>query len=131
MAITEIIHPRPISSEMMYENYLQKVDSLMVKDDLSDNNAELLEHLLILIDYYESDNYNIKTDHLTPIDRIKYKLEVKGLKQKDLIGIIGTKGVVSEVLNKKRKLSLAMIRNVSEFLNIPIDKITSDYLLSN
>ena len=54
-------------------------------------------------------------------------MEQEGLKQKDLIDIVGSKSRVSEVLNKKRKLTIEMIRNLHKQLHIPIESLFLDY----
>lgn len=92
--------------------------------DLKDN-FELLQKL---INDYEEENYSIGPGN--PIEIIKLKMDYMDLKQKDLIGVIGSKGVVSDVLNKKRGLSKTMIRNLSDFLNISQEILNIDYDLN-
>ena len=62
-----------------------------------------------------------------PIEAIKFRMEQKGLKQKDLVTIFGNKVRVSEILNKKRKLTLDMIRNIHENLDIPFESLLNRY----
>jgi len=64
-----------------------------------------------------------------PIDVINIYLEKEGKERKDLIGIIGDKTLVSRIMNRKRKLTPKMIRNVSRYLSIPVDKLIKDYKL--
>jgi HTH-type transcriptional regulator/antitoxin HigA len=61
-----------------------------------------------------------------PIEAIKFRMEQMGLRQSDLVPIIGTKSKVSEVLNRKRRLSLPMIRRLRRKLDIPADVLIAD-----
>ena len=66
----------------------------------------------------------------TPIEAIKFRMEQEGLKQKDLVNIVGSKSRVSEILNKKRKLTIEMIRNLHTRLHIPVESLFLDYKTS-
>jgi HTH-type transcriptional regulator/antitoxin HigA len=79
------------------------------------------------IDEYEERNYFI--DAPDPITAIRVRMEELELKQKDLVGLIGSKGIVSEVLNRKRKFTVEMIRNLSEKLKITANVLIQDYEL--
>jgi HTH-type transcriptional regulator/antitoxin HigA len=81
-----------------------------------------------LIKNYDDENYPIP--ELDPIEVIKFFMKEKGLVRKDLENVIGDKTLVSRVLNKKRKLSLEMIRRLVEKLSIPIDLLVKDYQLN-
>jgi len=65
-----------------------------------------------------------------PIEAIKIRMEEMNLKQKDLIGIIGGKSRVSEILNKKKKLTVEMIRDLERILNISASVLVSKYQLT-
>jgi HTH-type transcriptional regulator/antitoxin HigA len=84
-----------------------------------------LELLALLIDNYEKDKYAI--DLPDPIEAIKFRMEQLGYKQKDLAEVIGLKSRVSEILNRKRKLTLEMIRKLHEILGIPTDVLIREY----
>ena len=84
-----------------------------------------LEILTTLVEAYEDKFYKI--DAPDPIEAIKFRMEQEGLQQKDLIDIIGSKSRVSEILNRKRKLTIDMIRNLHTKLNIPIESLFLDY----
>ena len=84
-----------------------------------------LEVLTTLIEAYEGAHYRI--DAPDPIEAIKFRMEQEGLKQKDLVDIVGSKSKVSEILDKKRRLTLEMIRNLHEQLHIPIESLFLDY----
>lgn len=85
------------------------------------------EILSMLIEDFENKHYAI--DPPDPIEAIKIRMEEMDLKQKDLIGIIGGKSSVSEVLNKKKKLILENVRNLEEKLKIPASILILDYQL--
>lgn len=84
-----------------------------------------LEVLGILIDQYENENFPIGLPD--PIEAIKFRMEQMGYNQTDLANIIGLKSRTSEILNRKRKLSLDMIRQLHERLNIPTDVLIQAY----
>jgi HTH-type transcriptional regulator/antitoxin HigA len=81
--------------------------------------------LAMLIEQYENEHYQINAPD--PIEAIKYRMEQQNLKQKDLAKYLGGKDKVSKILNRKRKLTLEMIRNLNEFLNIPLNALVKDY----
>lgn len=81
--------------------------------------------LSLLISQYENDHFQIKAPD--PIEAIKYRMEQQNLKQKDLAKYLGGKDKVSKILNRKRKLTLEMIRNLNEYLNIPLSALVKDY----
>lgn len=83
--------------------------------------------MALLIEEYEEKIYAIESPD--PINAIRIRMEELELKQKDLVGIIGSKGIVSEVLNRKRRLTVKMIRNLSEKLKIAAQILVQDYEL--
>ena len=84
-----------------------------------------LEVLGILIDKYEQENYPI--DFPDPIEAIKFRMEQLGYNQSDLANIVGLKSRASEILSKKRKLTLDMIRNLHDTLHIPTNVLIQSY----
>lgn len=109
------------------KDYQVAINRLEVIFDAKPNSKEgdELEVLSMLIDNYEKENYPI--DFPDPIEAIKFRMEQLGYNQADLASIIGLKSRVSEILNKKRKLTLEMIRNLHETLNIPTDVLIQCY----
>lgn len=85
-----------------------------------------LDLLFDLAEHYEDRHYPIYPP--TPIEAIKFRMEQAGLTNKDLVGIIGSSGRVSEVLRGKRKLSLEMIRRLHRELGIPLEPLVMDSL---
>ena len=114
----------PIHTENDYNAALKRVESLMDAVPGSKDFDEL-DILSTLVESYETKHYSIDTPD--PIEAIKFRMEQEGLMQKDLVAIFGNKSRVSEVLNKKRKLTLDMIRNLHEKLNIPFENLLGEY----
>lgn len=113
-----------IKTEKQYNETLDRMEKIFdaPSNSKDGNDAELLA---LLIEEYEKERYKIESPD--PISAIKIRMEEMELKQKDLIGIIGSKGIVSEVLNKKRKLTVEMIRKLSEKLNITASVLVKEY----
>jgi len=117
---------KPIRNDKDYEEALQRVEVLM---DAKEGTAEFdeLEILSTLIENYEAKHFSI--DIPDPIEAIKFRMEQEGLKQKDVAKLFGNKVRVSEVLNKKRRLTLDMVRNLHDNLSIPYDSLLNKYEL--
>jgi HTH-type transcriptional regulator/antitoxin HigA len=116
--------PKIINTQQEYEQYLSRLEEIFMAEKGTQEYQEALL-LELLISDYEKKTYKYKL--INPIDAIKIRLEEKNLKQKDLEKIIGTKSMVSEILNKKRKLNIEMIRKLHKFLDIPIEILVQDY----
>jgi len=121
------VNIKPIKSEEDYITTLNQIESLM---DAKPNTPQMdeLEVLTTLVEAYEAQHYVI--DAPDPIEAIKFRMEQEGLKQKDLVSIVGSKSRVSEILNKKRKLTIEMIRNLHKQLHIPVESLFLDYKTS-
>jgi len=114
------MHLSPIRTEADYEKVLERIDVLMeLEPEIGSREGDELEILALLVEKYEEQHWQIATPD--PIEAIKYRMEEMGLKQKDLVPIIGSKSKVSEVLNRKIGLSLSMISNLSAQLHIPLE----------
>ncbi|MGZ3883935.1 MAG: helix-turn-helix domain-containing protein [Bacteroidia bacterium] len=87
--------------------------------------GDRFEVIFTLVEAYEDQHYPILPSD--PIEAIKFRMEQMGYRQKDLEKIIGHKGHVSEILNRKRKLTLAMVRSLHEKLNIPLSALVQAY----
>ena len=114
----------PIRNNAQYERALERVEKLL---DAKEGSKEFdeLEVLSTLIEAYEAKHYQI--DAPDPIEAIKFRMEQEGLKQKDIAKLFGNKVRVSEVLNKKRRLTLNMIRNIHQTLKIPYESLVKNY----
>ena len=116
-----------IKSEQDYNLALTRLEAIF--DALADTpEGEEAEILTLLIEHYEDRYYPIEAPD--PIEAIKIRLEEMELRQSDLIGIIGGKSRVSEVLNRKRKLTVDMIRKLSVKLKLPAALLVQDYKLT-
>lgn len=107
---------KPIRDQRAYEAALRRVESLWHSKDGSPEFDEL-DILATLIEAYEREHYSV--DLPDPIEAIKFRLEQQGKDTRALVGIIGQRTRVYEVLQKKRALSLEMIRNLHDKLGIP------------
>jgi len=113
-----------IKTEKAYQKALKRLEVIF---DATKNSREgdELELLTLLIDNYELEKTPI--DFPDPIEAIKFRMEQLGYKQKDLEDALGLKSRVSEILNRKRKLTLGMIRKLNEELGIPTDVLVQEY----
>ena len=117
---------KPIRSEKDYDLTLKRIELLMDAEFGSDDFDEL-DILTTLVENYEAKHYPIDTPD--PIEAIKFRMKQEGLRQKDLVEIFGNKVRVSEILNKKRRLTLDMIRNINQDLDIPFESLLNRYEL--
>lgn len=115
---------KPIKSEQDYEAALERLalifDALPGTED-----SDELEILGMLIEKYEKEHFPM--DLPDPIEAIKFRMEQMGYTQNDLAEIIGLKSRASEILNRKRKLSLDMIRILTKKLHIPSEVLIQAY----
>ena len=115
---------KPIKTENDYNQALERIEVIFDAKKGSSEGDEL-EVLGILIDQYENEHFPIGMPD--PIEAIKFRMEQMGYNQNDLANIVGLKSRASEILNRKRKLSLEMIRQLHEQLNIPTDVLIQAY----
>jgi HTH-type transcriptional regulator/antitoxin HigA len=113
-----------IKTEKEYKLALERLEQIFDAKKGSKSGDEL-ELLSLLIDNYEQSKFPI--DLPDPVEAIKFRMEQLGYNQKDLSKIIGLKSRVSEILNRKRKLSLEMIRKLHDTLGIPAEVLVKDY----
>ena len=117
---------KPIRTKKDYKVALDRIFGLMQKEPkINSDEFNELEILSILVENYESKNFPIELPD--PIEAIKFRMEQLNLDISSLSSILGSKSRSSEVLNKKRKLSLSMIRALHNKLNIPASSLISDY----
>jgi len=111
---------RPIKTERDYEQALERVESLLdARPDTPEGDE--LDVLVTLIEAWEDRHLAIEAPD--PVEAIRFRMEQMGLQPKDLEPYIGGRGRVSEVLNRKRGLSLRMIRNLHEGLGLPYESL--------
>ena len=115
---------KPIHTEKDYKEALARLEIIFDANPGTKEGDEL-ELLAILIEKYEDEHFPIEAPD--PIEAIKFRMEQLGLENKDLEGIIGSKGRVSEILNKKRKLNLKMIQSIIQNLHVPAEILLQEY----
>lgn len=115
---------KPIKSEQDYNQALERLEQIFDSKPGTKEGDEL-EILGIIIDNYENEFFPIELPD--PIEAIKFRMEQLNYSQNDLAEIIGQKSRASEILNRKRKLSLGMIRKLNEKLNIPSEVLIQAY----
>jgi HTH-type transcriptional regulator/antitoxin HigA len=109
-----------IKTKKEYQIYLDWIDEMFNKKIKSNTaDGEKIKVALLLIKQYEDEHYPIPVPN--PIDAIKIKMLEMGLKNKDLIGKVGTKGYVSALLNKRKPLTLELAKLFHRELKIPSD----------
>jgi HTH-type transcriptional regulator/antitoxin HigA len=115
---------KAIKTEQDYNQALKRLEEIF-HAEIDTPQGDEAEVLSILIEKYEDEHYPIGMPD--PIEAIKFRMEQMGMKQKDLAEIVGFKSRVSEILNKKRKLTLEMIRKLNVTLHIPTEVLVQDY----
>jgi len=118
---------KPIKSEQDYTHALKRLDEIF-DSPIGSRESDEADILGLLVDEYEKKHYPIEAPD--PIEAIKIRMVELQLKQIDLIDEIGGKSRVSEILNRKRKLTVEMIRKLTNKLNLSADLLVNDYQLS-
>lgn len=117
---------KPIKSEADYKLALRRLEEVF-DAPVGTSESDEADVLGILVDEYEKKHFPIEAPD--PIEAIKIRMEELQLKQVDLVDAIGSKSRVSEILNRKRKLTIEMIRNLTKRLNLSSDLLITDYQL--
>ncbi|MGD0129320.1 MAG: transcriptional regulator [Terriglobia bacterium] len=107
----EVGAPTPIASERQHEEYLSVVDKLAAKEHPTREEEKYAEVLMTLIEAYEEEHYRVPD--ASPLEVLRALMEANNLRQKDLVPIFGSEGIISEVLHKKRGLSKTHIQKLS------------------
>ncbi len=108
--------PKPILNEEDYDFAIAEVEHLMSQEGLTLEEETLLQLWAMLIEEYEAKYYPIP--EATPQNILLHLIEAREIKQAALVGVIGSKGVVSEVVNGKRAISKAQAKALGEFFNV-------------
>jgi HTH-type transcriptional regulator/antitoxin HigA len=111
---------KPIKTERDYHKALKQIEKFW---DAKPNTpkGDRLDVLVTLVEAYEQKHYKINSPD--PVEAIKFRMEQPRLKPSDLTKILGGRSLVSEVLNKKRKLTVEMMRSLRKHLAIPADSL--------
>lgn len=115
---------KPIKTEKDYQDALDRLESIFESKKGSAEGDEL-EILGILIEKYEDEHFPIGFPD--PIEAIKFRMEQMGYTQSDLAKVVGLKSRASEILSRKRKLTLEMIRLLHNNLKIPTEVLVQAY----
>ena len=118
---------RPIKTEKDYNKALERLEQIF-DAPINSKEGDEAEILSLLIDNYENKYYPIEAPD--PIEAIKIRMEEMNIKQKDLVGVIGGKSRVSEILNKKKKLTVEMIRKLEDLLHLSASILVNNYRLN-
>lgn len=117
---------KPIKTEEEYNEALARVYELMQTDIIEGSaSSDELEVLSILVKEYELVHYPVA--YPNPLDAIRFRMEQMNLSESELSNILGNRSRKSEILSGKRKLSLSMIRKLTEMLNIPAEVLIQVY----
>ena len=120
------VNIKPIKTEEYYEKALERLEEIFDASPNTEGGDEA-EILAMLVDNYENQYYTIEAPD--PIEAIKIRMEELNMKQKDLVGVIGGKSRVSEILNKKKRLTVDMIRELEKSLHISASVLVNNYRL--
>jgi HTH-type transcriptional regulator / antitoxin HigA len=110
-----------IRTEQQHHAYLKEVQDLVTRGSLSREESERLELLTVLLEAHENNKYPVEPPD--PIDAIQFRMHERGLKQADLIPYFGTSSRVSEVLSRKRPLTVPMMKAISIGLGISAETL--------
>lgn len=117
---------KPIKSEKDYREGLKRLE-VIFDAPIDTKEGDEAEILSMLIENYENEHYPMEAPD--PIEAIKIRMEELNLRQKDLVGIIGGKSRVSEILNRKKRLTVDMIRELERILQISASVLVNNYQL--
>lgn len=117
---------RPIRNEEDYETALEEIEALWEAAEGTPE-ADRLDVLVMLVEAYEAEHYPIPEPD--PIELILHVMEARGLTRRDLEPYLGSRARVSEILNRRRPLSLEMIRKLQAGLGLPADVLVQPYAL--
>ena len=115
---------RPIRNQEEHETALAEIYSLW-DAKLGTADAERLDVLILLVEDYEKQQYPI--DPPDPIDLILFVMDANGLQQKDMLPYFGTRARTSEIRNRRRPLTLEMIRKLADGLKLPVELLVQPY----
>jgi len=127
--LSEPILVRPIKTEADYKATLAEIEQMMGKVEPNTPEGDKFELLVTLVEAYEKQHYPLG-ETSDPISMIEFMIDQQGLTRKDLERYIGPRQRVWEVMEKRRRLTLPMIRQLEAGLGIPAELLIQDYVLS-
>src|SRR5712692_315447 len=125
MEVLKDMELKIIKTEAEYKDALSALENLLNRDpDSGTEEATRLELLSLIVRDYESRQYSFASPD--PVEAIKFRMEQQGLSQRDLVSYIGSRSKVSEILSRKRPLTLSMIRALHDSLGIPAESLLQE-----
>lgn len=121
---------RILKSEEEYQKALKRLEKLFFSIEGSPEFEEC-DVLSLLVEKYENEHHAVDTSGLDPVTFLKIRMEDLGLKQRDIAVTIGSVSRTSEILNRKRKLTLENIRSLNEKFGFPLEVMVKDYSLDD
>jgi HTH-type transcriptional regulator/antitoxin HigA len=115
-ALLADIQPRVITTEEENDRTLKIVESLLAEENPSPEKEQILRLLVSLIEKFEDEHYQLAAS--TPHSILLHLMEERGMRQTDLIGIVGSRGVVSEVVNGKRSISKSQAKSLGDLFHV-------------
>ncbi len=110
--------PRPITAEEENERALETVEHLMALPERSPETSALIAVWVTLIEQFEEKHYPLPTTESTPAQMLRFLMDQHDLKQANLVGLLGSSGVVSEIVNGKRSISKAQAKVLAERFHV-------------
>ncbi len=121
---------RPIKTEADYDDAIIRINQLLdLNPQPNSEEDNQLDILSTLVEAYEDEHYPVLPPD--PVDAIKVVMEEKGLDNKELIPLLGSKSRVSEVMNRKKPFTLKMIYNLHKVLGLPLEIFINDRMLKD
>jgi HTH-type transcriptional regulator/antitoxin HigA len=121
---------RPIRTEAEYKAALAEIEPYFAREPEADSaEADRFDLLTLLIEAYEEQHHPIGPPH--PVEMIRHRMRTAGYKQADLGELLGSRARASEVLARKRRLTLPMIWKLSQQWNIPAEALVAPYRLAS
>lgn len=118
------MHLRKLKTKKDYNEALERFEEIF-QAKAGTKESDEADVLSLLIRDYEEERFIFDTP--TPLEAIKFRMEQKGITNKDLANILGFKSRVTDIFNQNRKLNLNMIRKLHEYLNIPVEVLIKEY----
>lgn len=121
--LLQLVEPKRIETEQDYKSFLALLEDLLEKEEdeaLSEQEGLLAELLLVIVQEYESHHVSLPDalSGVSGLDILIHLMDANDFKQANLVGVVGSSGVVSEIINGKREISKAQARSLGELFNV-------------
>ena len=118
---------RPVKTKKDHADALKQIEQLMGAKANSPE-GDVLDILVTLVESYEAKHFTISEPD--PIAAIQHRMEALAMDRKDLEPLLGSRSRVSEILNRKRKLTMDMVRNLHTSMSLPAETLIQDYKIN-